>query len=814
MEAANLRGRWRRSAARLRPAAVVTAAVGVAIWAMSIVGIEAAVDATARRAFYELRGPRASRPSVIFVAIDEDTAREWGPPPWSWDRYQPLLREVLAGGARLVAVLEPGPRVLDDGEVPPALRAEIDAGRLLLPAPTPGFGQPAVVLDRAGVVEAIELGSPSAIDGPTITAEIARRLGGPATGQLAVNYIGPAHALPTLPAHHVARGEVPPSTFRERVVVIGLRGERFTANVPTPVGAMSPAEVHAHALQGLVEQVAWRRPPTWVEAALVVLCALGAIVGLRRARSPVLATVALVAGGAAVTIVAYVLFSRFSILLGVAGPIASLAFGAVGGLLLERHDAHRDVVELKKTVARRVSVEAREQDLARPQERFVDALRSYFDLESCVWAELPAGRWHLELVGWYGANADQVLERRRDVRRDPWKQPYASHRPEWANRAFLREELGQKTLIVPLVAYGRLHGFWLLNVRKDVVVTDAQIRLLTAITNQLALERERRLARPETGGVGETLASTLVDALHAVHSDQLRLGRVHDRHLQVLDHLPQGVLVATLWGYVEYGNHAMRRFLGGAGIDDPEALGLADLLQRLTGVDVAAAREVVRDIASGGAAVRLAARTQPDDGPPQQHELVLSRVRFPVEPGDTDEAAPTSLILTAISRTERDLAAVDWRWSAAAAGSGARHVVDVAQLVRDAVDRLAATHAGPPPAVELRAASAVVVGSGDELAGAVRAVLEEAMRGAPDGARLVVEDDHDVVAVRVVIPATLPAADVAAVRGASAADAPEHLAELIRARDQVAASRGTLEIESDLERGTEVALRLPKPGPK
>jgi hypothetical protein len=803
---------WLRRLARLRPAAAITALVMVLVYVMSVIGIDTALDARARRFFYDMRGRRPPSASVLFVAIDQDTAHEWGGGPWTWERYDALIGKILAGNPELIAVLEPGPRVIAEaGELPPDLVAAIDDGRLLMPVPTFGFGQPRVSLDASGVVEAVDLGSASALEGPTITAEIVRRLGGrPATGRLGVNFIGPPDALPTLPAHHVARGEVPAKTFEGRVVVIGMRGERFTANVPTPVGPMSPAEVHAHALHGLVEHVTWRRLPFGVEVGLVLFCAGAAVIGLRRARSPILATITLIAVALLVVTLAYWLFARHAIELGVAAPLSALALGAVGGLLLERHDAQRDVTELRRTVARRIGAQ-RDEDLAAPHDRFVDALRSYFTVESTVWAELPPGRWHLDLAGWWGAGPDAVLERRRDVRRDPWRQPYASHRPEWSNRAFLKDD-SQKTLIVPLVAFGRLHGFWILNVKKDVQISDAQLRLLTALTNQLALERERRLTRPEAEGGGVALGSTLVDAVHAVHNESLRLGQIHDRHLAVLEHLPVGVLVASLWGQVEYSNQAMRRFLVGAGMDTPDDLGLVELLQRLTGVDAGAVRDVVRELASGGAAVRLEARVA-DAVQAQRYELVLARVRFPQAGSEPDEHAPTSLVLTAASRAERDVAAVDWRWAAVEGGSHARHVVDVAQLVRDTAAQLAAAgHASGPPDIEITAESAVVVASGAELGDAVRAILAEAMRDAPTGARLIVEDDHDVVTVRVVIPTILPAADVQAVRSRRAETAPEHLAALIRARDQVTANHGRVEIDSSLDEGTSVRVQLPKPG--
>jgi hypothetical protein len=210
--------------------------------------------------------------------------------------------------------------------------------------------------------------------------------------------------------------------------------------------------------------------------------------------------------------------------------------------------------------------------------------------------------------------------------------------------------------------------------------------------------------------------------------------------------------------------------------------------------------------------VRLEARIS-DAVQAQRYKLVLAHVRFPQAGSEPDDHAPTSLVLTAASRAERDLAAVDCRWAAVEDGSRARHVVDVAQLVRDAAEQLAAAgDAAGPPAVEIRSESAVVVASGAELGDAVRAILGEAMRDAPSGARLIVEDDHDVVTVRVLIPTILPSTDVQAVRTGRAETVPEHLAALIRARDQVTANHGRVEIESSLDEGTSVRVQLPKPG--
>jgi hypothetical protein len=463
---------------------------------------------------------------------------------------------------------------------------------------------------------------------------------------------------------------------------------------------------------------------------------------------------------------------------------------------------------MRRTVARRATVESgRRASEDAINERFAGALFAYFDLVSCGWARLPADGWHLEPARWWSVSADAVQEQGRDVRRDPWRLPYSTHRPEWSVRPILTEAQGTKALVMPVVGFARLHGFWILNVRRDRAFSDAELRLLTNLAGQLALTRE--MMRVET----HALPATLVDTVRAVHGDSLRVGQLLDYHVSLLDNVPVAIAVASLWGQIDYANAAMRKFLSVTGVVDPYELGVAEVLERLTRVSPDAVRQVVRDVVSGGAAVRVDARTADGQALGQTYEIVLSRVRLPGEDLETDELSRTALFLTMATHVERDLSALDWRWAAAAAGSGARHVVDLADMVRRAAEDLAVVGAtAGPPIVDVRADSTVVVASGEELGEAVTAVLRESMRGAPAGVRLVVDDDRDTVTVTVHISAALPASDVAAVRSAIAGDAPEHLSALVRARDQVAANRGSVEITSSLEEGTALALRLPKPG--
>lgn len=796
----------------IRPLIVVWVLVVIGTGIAAHTGVTDALSAVARRIYYAERGTRPGGARVVFVAIDEGTARDWGAPPWPWSRYQALIGRVLEGQPRLVAVLESGPKVLQAGDIPSELRAAVAAGLLVVPPAQAGFGQPDVVLEPSGVVDAIDLGDPDAPDRTSITADVFERLGHASHGHVAVNFIGEPDTLPTLLAHNVARGEVPASTFSNRVVVIGLRGPTFANDVPTPVGRMAPAAVHAHALHALVSNAAFRGPSSLGTMALVfVLAAVGVIVP-RRARSAVRAGAILVGAAAVVGVGGYLLFAKLHILLGIGEALVAIALGGLCGVLLERRDALRGVAEMHTQVAQRLVQAVASRPEVTPdliQDRFADALRAHLELSSCAWAELPMGGWHLQVKRWYGnATNDHIHERRRDVRRDPWRLPYGSHRPEWSNRLFMREDLELDTLLVPVSSFGRLLGFWIVNVPNGAEVTDAQLRAIEALSDDAAFALdEQRLERGIGASWRDYLPGVLPDAVRAANHDALALARMHGRTHAALERLPVGVLTATSWGHVESCNRAMKRFLEAAGVDSPERLGVVAMLARVTGVDDAAARSVVRELFTTGTALRLETRVGAPGAPPQIYELVLSRSKA--------DDGPASLLFTASERNERPLVALDWRWSGA--GVGARYVVDMAAVVRDALATLTAKGAwNTPPAVELRTTSAVVVARGEELTQAMLAMLGNAAGPDAAGASVLIEDSNHEIKISIAQPAvSIPNGDLAAV----ATERPDelslqlaHLRPLARARADIESNRGRVEFTSSLAGGTMIAIYLPKPG--
>ncbi|RMH43960.1 MAG: CHASE2 domain-containing protein, partial [Deltaproteobacteria bacterium] len=530
---------WLRRAAGC--AAIALAAVAVA----RATGTADAIDDNARRLYYDIRGTRDGGHDVIFVAIDEDSVNLWNAPPWRWDRYAATVSAILAGEPRVIAILEPGPRLLPDEPPPPVIRDAVARGALVMAPPTPGFGQPRLALETRGAVVALDLGQPDGVDRSVVRDVIeAAGLGRDVPRRLPVNYYGAPDALPTLPAHRVASGEIPPRTFRDRIVVIGLRGERFAPQVPTPVGAMSPAEVYCHALLGLAHGAVWSRPPPWLSWMLAGVLAFVAAAVTPRLRTR---TAAAVTGGAiaVIAIADYWLFRTGVALLGMTTPAVGVVAGAIAGGAVERERARDQIDAIARWLAQRLRVDTpRSAGIAvdhAPWRAYADAVDIYLDCHSTAFAELPDGSWHLRLAHAVRMAETDIVEQRRDVRRDPYKRAYAFHRPMESDRQFMRRDLGVRTFLVPLVSFERLLGIWIVNFEDHRELTDRELSVMATLADEMAVGLElRRLhgsARPFADARRQPGDSAFLDRVREARRGALALARHQQATAALLDQL-------------------------------------------------------------------------------------------------------------------------------------------------------------------------------------------------------------------------------------------------------------------------------------
>ena len=271
---------------------IVLAALAVVAAGLAA-GIAPAADADLHARYAGLLAGPSRTQGVVMVAVDDAALLEWGAPPWPEDRRAALAAAIERGGPRLV--IWPPEQVPGDSLAAP-LGVDPIVGPALVRAEDPGF--PAAALAA--------LGEP------------------PRAEPLPARFVT---RLPTVPARRVLAGEIPTSTFRGRVVVVG-RSDAAAMTVATPLGLMSPAQVEAQALLGLLDGARWWFVPGWLRLAALGLWAL-ALAWALRGRG--MAATLVIAATASVAVVALDvgMFAAGLLRLGAAAPVL-VALAAAG----------------------------------------------------------------------------------------------------------------------------------------------------------------------------------------------------------------------------------------------------------------------------------------------------------------------------------------------------------------------------------------------------------------------------------------------------------------------------------------------------
>lgn len=275
-----------------------------------------------------LAGPSRTQ-AALLVAIDEEALGR--------EDLRARLEPVIAAGSPRVVVWPAEPREVatwPEGQVgDPGYGGAVGLGV------DPLLGE---VVRRAG--------------DPEFPGTLLRTLGLPAREEpLPARYVS---QLPRVSALRVAAGEIPASTFRDRVVIVG-RTDAAVTTIATPLGPMSPAQVEAHALLGALDGALWRPAPAlwWRLIATTGWALLLALALRRRGLLAVLAITGLAVGIAVAVDAA--LFATGVMRLGVgaavvvaivvsAARLLGLTEGALPADLLERTGARGGASGLHK----------------------------------------------------------------------------------------------------------------------------------------------------------------------------------------------------------------------------------------------------------------------------------------------------------------------------------------------------------------------------------------------------------------------------------------------------------------------------------
>jgi CHASE2 domain-containing sensor protein len=248
---------------------------------------------------YRVRGPQPPDPSVLVVAVDDRTIGAVDQvPPIPRRYYAQALDRLRAGGARLIVVdvqfSGAGPSRADDD----ALVASITRnGPVVLMAPD--FGEPSssVPAGRPGTAGAVLAAAgvdpdPDGVlrtmlyrqvDLPTLPVRAAQMLTGGDVddgfnrNHAPIDFRGGPGTFPTVSMIDLIDGAVPPARITGKTVLIGVTAPAqkdvfLTSASRTP---LSGVEVHANALQTLLNGVPLRPVPPAVDViVLLVLAAL------------------------------------------------------------------------------------------------------------------------------------------------------------------------------------------------------------------------------------------------------------------------------------------------------------------------------------------------------------------------------------------------------------------------------------------------------------------------------------------------------------------------------------------------------------
>lgn len=390
------------TASRERLAGVAAAlAAALALWLLSLTPAGRLAEAKAFDLFTTLAAPRSSAAPIVIVAVDEPSYQElrlqW---PFPRSLHARLLERLQADGAAAVGfdvVFAEPTTPAEDGAfaraiaasravVLASLREMVDGAKATMWTEV----QPLPELLAAGAL-AGDIGvQPDADyvvrrrppDGETMSAQLARQVGGPGPGPRGelIEYLGPRGTIDTRSYYQaVLPGLLPPGFFRGKIVLVGrtsrsaaelrlARADMF--NSPFVLGeqgdsAFPGVEIQATLLAnrlqgGGLQPVA----PQW---RLALVLALAALLALTSARlHPALAAAVTVAGAAAVVVLSWSLFAAAGWWLPPVGPVTALAAAAAATGLLHFVSVRRRGRRLRGLFAQYVPAEVVAQLVEQP----------------------------------------------------------------------------------------------------------------------------------------------------------------------------------------------------------------------------------------------------------------------------------------------------------------------------------------------------------------------------------------------------------------------------------------------------------------
>lgn len=348
---------------------------------------------------FQLRGPVRPRSPILLVSIDQDSFDELNL-PWPWPRtlHADLIRKLSAGKAKAIGLdilfTESKPDSIEDQVLAQAIKeagnvilaaelTEVETpfgrkSRLNLPVPllraaAHAYGIANLYTDHDGVIRRNTLRfNFQGTDYPSFPLAIFRALQrGENTPQASadttmINYRGPARSYPMVPYYRILRGEVDPSLYRGKIVLVGAFAPSLHDVFATPFSAGVPTagtEIQANVLEMLLLNETVVPLPDWAHILLFVVLS-GVAIRLSLCQKPYWAAVSLALLVAGYGLFDFYFFSQYRILV----PLTPLFFAMVasyGGITVDGYvREYKERLRVRRTFNQYVSPEVVDEILA------------------------------------------------------------------------------------------------------------------------------------------------------------------------------------------------------------------------------------------------------------------------------------------------------------------------------------------------------------------------------------------------------------------------------------------------------------------
>jgi adenylate cyclase len=331
-----------------------TAGLVFVVWGF---GVLDSLERNAIDARFSIRGNRQASPQIVFVAIDDVTTNAFPNDRWPYPRrfHARVIRRIAAGHPRVIAVdiqftEQTDPRddnalidavagakgvVLSTTETLPNGATRIFGGNDTLRQIGARPGSGLFPADSAGVIRKVRY----SVNGlKTLAVATTEAATGHAVDKQPfgksgawIDFAGPAGTFRRYSYSNVFNGQVPPSAFKDKIVVIGPSAPSLLDIHQTPVDSLMPGgEIQANAISTVLRGIPLRSSPRMLGLGLIFLFSFLAP-AISLGNRPRISMPVAVLAAIGFTVAVQLSFNHGWILLFVY-PLAALALSTVGAL--------------------------------------------------------------------------------------------------------------------------------------------------------------------------------------------------------------------------------------------------------------------------------------------------------------------------------------------------------------------------------------------------------------------------------------------------------------------------------------------------